>query len=436
MEVFIESFVSIFECVIFISFITLFLGSNYDTKKKYLLFALFLIIDIIVVITKDFNYINDYILGCIYFLYYLTYSITCLKGCMSKKIFVSIFPLLLAILINSIVPYAVSLITKTSIYDMVNNFSFLRIFTLFLTKFALLLMCILILKVQKQFSQELSSIQYNYLSIIQIVSYALTIVIIENTNSTLGNQFNQILYTSACAGIVICNILAYALMNRINQLNLEKENNLLLTQQNDYQNTYVSNAINIHEKSRALKHDLKNHLETINTLVKNNENEKVHEYIKQFINDNINSLIIMVNSGNSAIDAVLGNKMTACKNLGIHFIYNISTNLNNVPSLDVCTILANALDNAIEANGIIDEPTIELHMSRNKNFLHILLTNKINKSVFKANPNLITTKEDSDVHGIGIKSIQASVAKLGGSVNFDEKENMFICDILVPVFTD
>lgn len=434
LETIIESFISISECTILIYFVTKFLGSKFNDKRKFYFFLLFLSIDISIALFRDYYGIYNKLLDHYYIVLYFVYSITCLKGSLNKKIFTCLIIYLILSLINIVIPSTISFITNIPLYDMVNSFNSIRIFTLFLTKGLLLLVVMLLLILFQRCKFMPTNMQYNYFIILEIISFIIINILLDNTQHVPGNQFNEFLYICTYTGIIGINILVFVLLNRTNELNEEKTNNMLLTQQNDFQSNYVENAIKIYNEIRHLKHDFKNHLETICILVDNGEYKESKEYINSLISEKIDSVLIMINSGNRPIDAILASKMSFCNNSKIKFTCNILCDLKGIPSMDICTILANALDNAIEASKNVKNSQIELIFERNRNFLSITVKNRIEKSVLNDNPYLKSTKTNEDVHGIGIKSMKSVAQKYHGSVDYSEKRGMFCCNILMQIF--
>lgn len=434
LETIIESFISIAECTILIYFVTKFLGSKFNDKRKFYFFLLFLSIDISIALFRDYYGFSISLLNNYGILIYIIYSTICLNGTHNKKLFICILASLMTLIINIVIPSTVSFISGVSLYDMVHNVITIRIVTLFLTKSVLLISTLSILQFNKKFHYELTRMQYNYLIVLEIISIILFDVIINNSQHISGNQFNELLYICTYVGIIGINMLAFILLHRTNELNEEKTNNMLLTQQNDFQSNYVENAIKIYDEIRHLKHDFKNHLETICILVDNGEYKESKEYVSSLISEKIDSVLIMVNSGNRPIDAILASKMSFCNNSKIKFTCNILCDLKGIPSMDICTILANALDNAIEASKSVKNSEIELIIERNRNFLSVTVKNRIEKSVLDDNPDLKSTKTNEDVHGIGIKSMKSVAEKYYGSVDYSEKRDMFCCNILMQIF--
>ena len=108
-------------------------------------------------------------------------------------------------------------------------------------------------------------------------------------------------------------------------------------------------------------------------------------------------------------------------------------------ALDTCTILANILDNAIEAVEKLDEDKkhIELTFKRNENYMIITETNQTLNEVDIRDNIIITTKKDKANHGFGLINIKETAEKYGGEcylTSYKEKENYYFkLEIILPV---
>ena len=104
--------------------------------------------------------------------------------------------------------------------------------------------------------------------------------------------------------------------------------------------------------------------------------------------------------------------------------------------MDICSIFGNALDNAIECEKQIkDREKRLIHVSAfaQKNFLIIGFENYCEKDLVFDTELPATTKEDSQFHGYGLKSLRYTVRKYGGEVDIQVQDNWFTLKILIPM---
>lgn len=188
----------------------------------------------------------------------------------------------------------------------------------------------------------------------------------------------------------------------------------------------------LHENTRRLKHDMKNHIMVIASYLNNGEIEQAKEYLSVVL-DNLNRVYSYIQTGNAVMNYVINSKLEYAQNCGIPFkaeIENLS--FAQMGSVDFAAALSNVLDNAIEASMYASEKLIYVLIRKKRGYDTITVKNKIDKSVLSENPDLISTKPESDCHGCGIKQIKAIAEKYDGMVDIYEKEGMFCISMMIP----
>lgn len=188
---------------------------------------------------------------------------------------------------------------------------------------------------------------------------------------------------------------------------------------------------------RKLKHDIVNHLICVREYLERRE----FDYAIIYINDILNSKKSLIsnydiNSGNVVVDALLNYKKSVMEQLNIVMVSHIEIpqefKFNDV---DICVILGNCLDNSIEAVSKIkdiNKRKINIELIYRKESLIIMVSNPFCGVVKKdSKGNLVTTKSDSENHGIGISSIKNAVLKYDGIVNILTNNNIFKIQILL-----
>ena len=103
---------------------------------------------------------------------------------------------------------------------------------------------------------------------------------------------------------------------------------------------------------------------------------------------------------------------------------------------DIFTLFGNILDNAIEGVERLDDPDdriIQLTIVGKNSFVQIREENYFRDELLLSGQTLMTTKEDKEHHGYGMKSIALLVEKYGGHHKIETRENFFALDILLPI---
>ena len=168
---------------------------------------------------------------------------------------------------------------------------------------------------------------------------------------------------------------------------------------------------------------------TLSILAENGNLEEIKKYIRE-MNGIIDESSYIRITGISAVDAILNEKLYAAQSESITTSYDVSNmEKNNIKPVDMCIILSNALDNAIEANKKIKDPEkryIKLKIHGTEQFSVISVINPTVSAPMKINSNSYTTsKRDSGNHGFGLKSIESTTKKYDGEMLTKHEDDTF-----------
>lgn len=141
-------------------------------------------------------------------------------------------------------------------------------------------------------------------------------------------------------------------------------------------------------------------------------------------------------TGNSVVDTILTGKSITCQKHNIELTCVVDGKLLNfMHVMDICTILGNALDNAIECEIQIAEQEkrlIHMEVLSKKDFIVLRFENYF-EGELEFEDSLPTTKKDNkQYHGYGIKSIQYTAKKYKGWVTINKRENWFELNVVIP----
>lgn len=189
----------------------------------------------------------------------------------------------------------------------------------------------------------------------------------------------------------------------------------------------------LHESVRRMKHDMKNHMMVIAAYLNDKNYEQARAYTSEIL-DKLNAVHSYIETGNSLLNHILNEKLNRARNLGISIkaeIENVS--FAKMESLDFSALLSNIMDNAIEACQKESQPQLQVKISIRRGYEVILIKNMTEKSVLKENPQLATTKEPREAHGMGIAQIKTIVEKYNGMCDFYEEEGWFCVSAFIPI---
>lgn len=246
--------------------------------------------------------------------------------------------------------------------------------------------------------------------------------------------FGTSLFTVLKACIIFTSILSVFIMMFIITSNLSayyyKKSASLLDKQLAMQARYYEKMDYLSNDIRRFRHDYKNHMFCLNSLLNENKTEDAIKYLESITN-NQTMQTSTFRSGNTIADTILNdkNEIAAKNECRLNFTGVISPCIS---AFDICTILANALDNSIEACQKIPDGNkrfIDVNCFLKRDIQIICISNPNSND----NPNLQTSKENKTDHGFGLFNIKKTVEKLGGTVNVTQQYPIFVLDIMFTV---
>ena len=220
-------------------------------------------------------------------------------------------------------------------------------------------------------------------------------------------------------------------------IEMKKENEERIKEKQAYnrletKNDYYEKVEESQNQIRRLYHDMNNHLYNIQMM--NKSSEDASDYIVSLQNELKEARKTRV-SGNSLFDIIVDEKMNICKNKGIEFDIDVdSKNTGFIKNMDMSSILANILDNAIEACDKMtsNKKYIKLTSMWADDMFVIICENSKENEIKKIGDRFITDKLNKSEHGIGIKSVEKSVKNYDGNMMIFCDDNLFKVKIMIP----
>ena len=189
----------------------------------------------------------------------------------------------------------------------------------------------------------------------------------------------------------------------------------------------------IYLNMRGFRHDYHSHIQAIKAHVCNNQINELTSYLNQLETD-LTSIDSYIKSGNVMIDAILNSKLTIAQNNDIPFSCKaICPDYLTIKETDLCVILGNALDNAIEACIIDDrvDKFLRIYIAVNKQQLYISIQNSAIKQMNFNQKNYISSKKGN--HGLGLKRLKHTINKYDGYLNLQNEEGVFATEVTLPL---
>lgn len=239
------------------------------------------------------------------------------------------------------------------------------------------------------------------------------------------------------SAIVICmiaiNILLFFVLYLTSSRNRVENNQALLKLQIANEQQKLQDSIRWNTEVNTLRHDLKNHLLCISEYIRLQQTDTAMEYIEKLTGQVKKELPYHMMTNSVAINAILDLKKLVCDENQIDIKYFVLEELPKIDETDLCVILANLLDNAMEAASKEEKRQIRLSMEIIGNYFRIVVQNQIAESVLKNNKELGTTKKNRKIHGFGLQSVEDAVERNDGMSNFSEENGWFVADVMLKI---
>lgn len=260
---------------------------------------------------------------------------------------------------------------------------------------------------------------FSAIAILVIVGFSTFITLLDHTNSLLH------VYAVLCCALLICEI-----MNVFSkeQVNVEKQKIEEIYRKAAWQYDCSQNNIDLLNRKC---HDLRHELEALRAGVSASERESYLTELERIIR----TYDMRVRTGNRTLDTILNEKYEACAVKHIAFSYAADgACLDFFQTIDLYTMLGNALDNAIEAEEKEEEGKryVYIHIQRAQNMVSVTIENFCSRSLTLENGMPVTDKPDRHNHGYGLKSIKRISEKYDGHCKWILEDSCFRLALLFP----
>ncbi len=204
---------------------------------------------------------------------------------------------------------------------------------------------------------------------------------------------------------------------------LEKELSMFQAQ-NELRYRYYEDLEQKYRESRKILHDMKNHLQAVEELYGKQENELGEQYVKDLYHM-LNVLGEQQYTSNKMLNMILNEKLSAARSRGIHVSVRVGdVDLSDLKEIDITTIFANLLDNAIEAAEDSKEKRLSVKMDEIRDFRVVQIVNSRTKSPEK--------KKREGHMGFGLENVKNTLKKYHGSMNIEEDDQEYRVHLMLP----
>ena len=208
------------------------------------------------------------------------------------------------------------------------------------------------------------------------------------------------------------------------QQNFRLSNKISLLEQQEHSlNQYVEEAKARYDRTTSFRHDIRNHIAVVKKLLQCGKLEEAVSYMED-LDDMAEKMSFPCSTNNPVVDILVGNKLGIAKGMGIDVDCSLLLPYPcGLRDIDICIVLSNALDNAIQAVKSLDAGTekyIRVSGRIQGDFLMMEIENSFHgKRAFKK--------------GTGLLNINAVAEKYGGAMSIETQENVFVLHVLLII---
>ena len=215
-----------------------------------------------------------------------------------------------------------------------------------------------------------------------------------------------------------------------------------LKEKNKSQETYIAAELEYigqykkkQVETQQFRHDIKNNLALTQMMLDEGHVDEAREHVRDMLG-NVSSLSPKYVTGDEMLDLIVSMKADRMEEMNIRFTLDgVADGGLGMKPMDMCSIFANALDNAIEAASSCEEPAVSFSIKRTDKFFVIKIVNSANKKVdidklFSCSG--YTSKSDKEHHGFGLMNVRRAIEDCNGILRAESDEKSFAMSIMLP----
>ena len=268
---------------------------------------------------------------------------------------------------------------------------------------------------------------------ITFIAFQILVFVPENMDMLLKDgRWGTIYIAQVLLGVIL--YLQNELFKKSELRNELEMMNLLWDMEKEQYQFSKENIALINQKCHDLKHQIR--------ALRNASKEEINKYLDE-IEESVQIYEAIVKTGNEVLDTILTEKSLYCKKKGI-IVSCVAdgSQMDFIDTVDLYAILGNAIDNAIEAVEKFqtrEKRQIDVLIYRQQQFLAINVINPIKgnlvfENAIDENHDLpVTTKQDKNHHGFGLRSMKYILKRYDGVLNVSEEDGVFSLMMLIPV---
>ena len=241
---------------------------------------------------------------------------------------------------------------------------------------------------------------------------------------------NLMIFTNICSYLSVGLIVLF--ITYIKNTNKKLQQLLMVEKQlKDAQKQYYNTLLQKEEETRKNRHDWNNHLMCLAELAQNENADNTKQYIESLIKQSVRLKDKQYDVGNDVLNAILCCHLSELDDDISVKIMGKCRNDMNIGAVDLCVIVSNLVQNAVEylRDSNIESKELSVSIEEGNVYKRISVVNSVDKNVSERTLKT-TTKLDKRNHGIGLRNVRETIERNGGKLEINIRKGMFRADVI------
>lgn len=231
---------------------------------------------------------------------------------------------------------------------------------------------------------------------------------------------------------IVAILVAIVMFQNWKEMQEEQRGQELVLNQISDMKKHIEEVEKLYRDIRSMRHDMGNHIQTLEHLVAHNNMDDATEYLEHLKNE-WDEVSPEIKTGSPVIDVILMEKLREAKERQIRFLsdfhYPQNTKLN---AFDLSVIMNNALNNCME-NVSGDDPYISISSFRKNSIFMITIKNSFGGQLNFGDSDLPETTKSGREHGMGLNNIRRVARMYMGDISLEQGNEEVILSIMMQV---
>lgn len=427
-----ELLVNVFEAFVLVHFIFSFHKYDYKSKRSKAVYAACSLgYAALITFMNCFSEFEG-VWGIAYIVYLFVIAVIFLDDSIWSKLFSSILATIVVLVVTVLLSNLISAVFKKDINMLYSGSGAVRIISIVLVQTFVFIVFDIILKINRKSSIILKFKEWTLILSVLAISFT-AIALIHSTILSIDYSLSSSIFlfiAEIC--LIFVNVVCFYMTCMLSMNHHETEELRIKQQRYDLSIQYAESVKNQYNEMKILRHDMKQEYVVISGLLEAGKTESAADYIRSRMNS-LSKAEIYMDVGNDRINSILNSKLSYAKSNEIEVICSSSGNIGGIDDADLCILLGNLMDNAIEGSLTSNDEAkfVEAKIVGDEVKIRIQITNSASAESEKNILNGETSKTDKSAHGFGIKSIQYIVHKYNGSLYYVFEHNSVICQVVL-----